>query len=223
MSLTEQVFLYCERQGPAILAEPLNALSNLAFFYAGWRLWRAVDARNAFLAPRLRLLAVLILLVGAGSLAFHTLATGWARILDIAFIGVFNLAFLVVFLEAIAGWPALRAYGAAAAFLAVDRASAAVVPATLLNGSVLYLPALATLVVLTAWARRLAPETGRLMTGATALFLVSLTARTVDLAWCGAWPWGTHWFWHMANAWVLYRLGLALQYGAQGRPSMSQE
>ena len=31
MALTDQVYAYCERLGPGLLAEPANALSNLAF------------------------------------------------------------------------------------------------------------------------------------------------------------------------------------------------
>ena len=32
--------VYCERVGPGLWAEPVNALTNAAFFLAGWLLWR---------------------------------------------------------------------------------------------------------------------------------------------------------------------------------------
>ena len=35
---------------------------------------------------------------------------------------------------------------------------------------------------------------------------VSLAARTLDRAACGAIPFGTHWLWHLLNACVLYAL-----------------
>ena len=97
MSLADPIRAYCERQGPELWAEPFNALSNLAFFYAAWRLWNRA-ATVPQLARPLRWLAALLGMVGAGSLAFHTIATGWASILDVLFIGIFNVVYLVVFL-----------------------------------------------------------------------------------------------------------------------------
>ena len=32
--------LYCEREGPGLAAEPINALTNLAFLVAAWATWR---------------------------------------------------------------------------------------------------------------------------------------------------------------------------------------
>jgi len=31
--------LYCERLGPGLWAEPINASSNLTFFIAVWAIW----------------------------------------------------------------------------------------------------------------------------------------------------------------------------------------
>lgn len=215
MSLNDQLVLYCERQGPELYAEPLNALSNLAFIFWAWKLWTQIDPRMPHLVLRLRLLAGLIALVGAGSLAFHTFATRWASILDIAFIGIFNLAYLVIFLRLVARWPEHWAFAAAAGFLMVDRVAASVIPGDVFNGSALYLPAVVVLLSLTAYARRLAPQAGRMMTGAAAVFAVSLLARSVDQALCPYWPWGTHVVWHLLNGWVLYQLSRALAAGAR--------
>lgn len=211
MNLGEPLYLYCERLGPGLLAEPLNAVSNLAFFYAAWRLWGESRRGPAQAAVPLRWLAGTIALVGAGSLAFHTFATAWGRILDLAFIGVFNLLYLAFFLKVVARWPSVRVALAVLAFLAVDRGAALAGMGTLLNGSGTYLPAIATLLALAGYALKAAPRAGQMMAGAAGVFLVSLTARTVDQAACGGWPWGTHFLWHLLNAWVLYRLSRALQ------------
>ncbi|HJW26517.1 MAG TPA: hypothetical protein VJ576_16600 [Rhodocyclaceae bacterium] len=210
MDLGEPLSLYCERIAPGIFGEPLNALSNLAFFYGAWRLWGETReeprrSRRAVLA-----LAALIALVGAGSLAFHTAATAGTRILDLLFIGIFNVVYLACFLRLAASWPAWRAGAAVLAFLAADRAAAALGLGGVLNGSGTYLPALAALAALTGYGLRLSPSAGRLMLSATAVFLMSLSARTVDQSLCGSWPWGTHFLWHLLNAWVLYRLSKAL-------------
>lgn len=105
------------------------------------------------------------------------------------------------------------ALAAAAGFVLLDRAGAMLLPAGLLNGSGFYLPALATLAALTAYALRIAPAAGRMMLAAALVFLVSLAARTLDRSLCDVWPWGTHFVWHLLNAWVLYRLARALKYG----------
>jgi hypothetical protein len=39
-------FLYSERTGPGLLAEPLNAVTNLAFFVAAWAAWRLARRRS---------------------------------------------------------------------------------------------------------------------------------------------------------------------------------
>ncbi|MEQ9061543.1 MAG: hypothetical protein RLW61_19210, partial [Gammaproteobacteria bacterium] len=50
--------------------------------------------------------------------------------------------------------------------------------------------------------------------GPAGLFVVALTARTADQALCPAWPWGTHFLWHLCNAAVL---GLAISAYARLR------
>lgn len=213
MDLNAPLLLYCERLGPGPWGEPLNALSNLGYFWFAWKLASEGDTGGTQPASRLRILAVLIALVGAASLTFHTLATRWANVLDIAAIGIFNAVFLVMFLRVIARWPVPGALAAAAGFVLLDRAAAALLPAGLLNGSVAYLPALATLAALTVHALRIAPAAGRLMLAAALTFLVALTARTLDRSLCEAWPWGTHFVWHLLTARVLWQIARALRYG----------
>ena len=221
MNLAETVMEYCERTGPGLFAEPLNACSNAAFLYAAWRLWqRAAGAPTAMAAPQ-RLLAALIALVGVASLCFHTFATRWAGILDVACIGIFNLTYLFVFLRRLAAWQSAAALAATVMFVVADRSAGLILPEEALNGSVLYLPALTALLALTVYAWRLAPAAGRVMTGAGAVFLVSLTARTLDPLVCSVWPWGTHFLWHLLNAWVLYRLSRAL-VTAQAEPDAAR-
>jgi hypothetical protein len=216
MDLGDHINAYCERHGSSWTAEPLNALSNAGFFYAAWRLWRHAGAGPPHLRGPQRSLAVLIGLVGGGSLAFHTLATVWAEILDVLFIGVFNVVFLVLFLRLVAHWPVGGAIAAGLGFVALDRGAGLVLPAGAFNGSLLYLPALTVLLALTITALVVAPVAGRRMGLAAAVFCGSLLARSLDQALCGLWPMGLHFVWHLLNAWVLFALATSLDPGRKG-------
>ena len=65
---------YCERLDPGFWAEPLNALTNLAFLIAAVAAWR-LAVRHNVLTTDIIVLIGLIAAVGIGSGAFHTFAT----------------------------------------------------------------------------------------------------------------------------------------------------
>jgi hypothetical protein len=196
---------YCERLGPGLWAEPFNALSNLAFFVAAWALWRLARQRGG---PDLEggILLGLLLSIGIGSSLYHTFATGWARWLDVGPILLFQLWFLWIYARRVIclGWPG--SLGLVAAFL-LGGALMYLDP-TLLNRSILYLPALLFVTGLGIWHRRHAREPGLLLLAAGVL-LLSLTFRTLDLAICERFAIGSHFLWHLLNGLVLYLVGRA--------------
>jgi peptidoglycan/LPS O-acetylase OafA/YrhL len=137
--------LYCERVTPAFWAEPLNALSNIAFLiaaYAAFDLWRREGKGD----PVILALIVVVAVVGLGSFAFHTLATGGAMLLDVTPIGVFIYGYFLLALRRFLqlSWPI--ALLSLAGFIALSLALASYVPREVLNGSSGYLPALAALI-----------------------------------------------------------------------------
>jgi len=189
--LTDKLDLYCERLGPGLLAEPLNALSNAAFFVAAGLLWRLARREEP-------VLIALICAIGVSSALFHTVATAWARWLDIGSILVFQLAFLWRYARGVFHWRVAAAAAFVAAFLAV--ALYARTFPQLLGGSLMYAPAIAALVGLAALKGPGQP----LLAGAAAIFALSLTLRTLDEPLCAQFPPGTHFFWHLLNPVVLY-------------------
>ncbi len=201
--------LYCERTASGLWAEPLNTLTNLAFVLAavllarvyGWsyrgRLGQGWD---------LALLIALIAAIGVGSGLWHLTARRWAMWLDVLPILVFISIFLLVSLRRALGlgWAATLAL-----FLlyhAVNTAVQRSLPPDTLNGSVFYLPTWAALALLSVWLARRHWPGWRAFAAASALFLVSLSLRTIDAAICGWLPIGTHFLWHLLNAWLLYLL-----------------
>jgi hypothetical protein len=193
--------LYCERLGPAFWAEPVNALSNIAFLLAAgaaFGLWR----RNGIGDFAILALIVIVAIVGLGSFAFHTLATRGAMLLDVVPIGIFIYGY---FLFAVRRFLALSwplALTLLVGFAGLSTALASWVPRSVLNGSSGYFPALAALVAI-GWLTR-ANAAGRAMLLAGAVFVASLAFRIIDLDVCGSLTIGTHFLWHILNAVVLY-------------------
>lgn len=193
--------LYCERLGPGLWAEPVNAVTNAAFFVAAWFLWRDAGRQGAT-APESALLIALIVAIGVGSTVFHVLATAWAYWLDLVPILVFQITFLWSYARRVIGWPAAAAAAFAAAFLVVTLYSRQF--PEVLNGSLTYAPAIVVLLALGAYHRMSGRPGPWLLAAAAGVFTVSLCLRTVDAAVCPALPVGTHFLWHLLNALVLY-------------------
>jgi hypothetical protein len=189
---------YCERLHAGLWAEPLNAFSNMAFFLAAWLLWRRSEISGD------RALAVLVALVGAGSLTFHLYATVWAKWLDVLFIEAFIYAYVASYARRMFALRWARVVAVLAGFAVFEWAFVRAFPPGAFNGSYIYFPAFLAIVLMSALAWRRSPPVARLLGLATGIFLAAIILRSVDMAWCETLPWGTHFIWHMLNAAVLY-------------------
>ncbi len=212
MNWTRQLDGYCERAGPDFWAEPLNASTNAAFLIAALvalvLAWRAARLDG----PVICLIGVLAA-IGAGSFLFHTFATAWAALADTGPIALFILGYFTVAMNRFASvrWShavllTLGFLGAMAALSWVLRITAG----GLLHGSQGYVPALVAVLGVGLWLRGRRHAAGAWLLAAAGVFAVSLAARTLDLPLCGAWPAGTHFLWHVLNAFVLGTLIVAV-------------
>ncbi|MFQ6537730.1 MULTISPECIES: ceramidase domain-containing protein [Aphanothece] len=204
--------LYCERLGPGLLAEPMNALSNGAFLLAAC--WIRASARRLMggMGRQLGTLVVLVVAIGVGSTLFHTLATPWALLADVIPILLFQLTFLWIYLRQRAKLPPGPALGLTAGFLIATLASRGA--GEVLNGSLAYGPTLLVLLAIGWHDRRRRGSPWLLMAAGT--FGLSLVLRTIDQWVCPWQPVGTHLFWHLLNAVVL---ALAARSLMPGRPA----
>jgi hypothetical protein len=202
--------IYCERLDASFWSEPLNALSNLAFILAA--LWGAYEARRRGIRRfELWLLIVLAFCIGIGSFLFHTFATGWAAAADVIPIVAFVLSYICVASLLLAGPSRVRVATIAGSVIALiillgfganwlaSSSPGAIRVFERFNGSDQYLPALAAMIIFSVGALALRHPVRWWFTGATVVFIVSLTFRTVDAGLCEAWPHGTHIFWHLLN------------------------
>lgn len=238
MTLGERVFLYCERgANEAMLAEPANALSNAAILLAALAglamvLRRPPDEREAdqFLLP------VLVLFIGLGSLAFHLYATRAAELADVVPISVFMLVYFGFALNRFVGvppaWTMLSVIGftAMVAITGQVQCGEEIVGFAqseteglepCLNGSVFYLPSLAALVIVGLYLSERGHKAAPWLLWAAAVFAISITLRSLDLALCDELviegrKVGTHAAWHVLNGLVLF---LLLRASLEGSPS----
>lgn len=227
MTLTAEIFAYCERGPDATFwAEPLNALSNAAFLiaaaiaFSAWRA-KAPPRRGAIELA----LTALVAVIGIGSFLFHTFATRWASVADVAPIGLFMIAYLGYALRRFVGfgWPAT--VGGLALFIATLYGAEMVRcgDGTCLNGSVGYLPALAVLAGIGGLLSWQGHPAGRAIAIGAAVFALSLTLRTIDRSFCpytalvASRPLGTHFLWHLLNATLLGILLLAAIHHGQAK------
>ena len=173
--------LYCERLGPGLRAEPINAFTNLAFVVAGFAAWRLAVQRNSISTGTILLIALMVA-IGVGSGLFHTFATGWARVLDIMPILLFQLVYLCVYGVLIARMRISHLTGLVILFLLAAYLGRQF--PDVLNGSLIYLPAFVLLFGLGLYHYRHVKVEPALLLWATVVFSVSLFFRTIDLDIC---------------------------------------
>ncbi len=197
----DNVDLYCERVGAGFWAEPINALTNISFILAGLGAWH-LSRRSSTLSPGIWLLLTTAVAIGIGSFVFHTVATSWARVLDVLPILIFQLLFLWLYVRRVIALTRPTSGLLLAGFLAAAYLGRQF--PEVLNGSLIYAPALLAIVALGLYHSRTA-AIGRLdLLAAAAMLAASLFFRTIDNTMCSTFPIGTHFLWHLLNGAVVY-------------------
>ncbi|WP_027858159.1 ceramidase domain-containing protein [Marinobacterium jannaschii] len=193
--------LYCERLDAGFWAEPVNAITNMAFFFAAFMAWRLARERDKLDLP-VRVLLGLIVAIGIGSSLFHTFASQWSLWADEVPIMLFQLAFLWLYSQRVIKHSMAISVALLLGFFGLTVLAG--MNAEALNGSVVYLPAAVMLFCLALYhsITRHTERNGLMI--AFGVFMLSLSLRTLDNLLCSAWPLGTHFGWHLLNALVLY-------------------
>jgi len=190
---------YCERTGPDYWAEPVNALTNLAFVIAALVVWPRVRGM-----PTGQVMAVTLGAIGAGSWLFHTHANRLTGLMDVLPI----LAFILIYVFAASrDFLGLRPWVAGAVTVGFIPYAALTVPLFALipglGSSAGYAPVPVLILIYAGLLRRSAPKTARGMAIGAGILIASLTFRTLDQPLCDAVPLGTHFMWHVLNGIML--------------------
>ncbi|PJI85009.1 ceramidase [Yoonia maricola] len=198
MDWFQQVDGYCERTDFSYWSEPLNAVTNIAFIIAALILWR----RGAGV-PLARFLTAVLFMIGVGSYLFHTHATIWALLLDVAPIGAFILIYLFGVNRDIVpmrGWIAFIAtlgffpYAIGVVWVTAQ------VPFFAISNFYWTVPLL--LVIYAVRLRDRPQIVSGFLIGA-AILTASITFRSVDEMLCDSISFGTHFVWHVLNGIML--------------------
>lgn len=199
MNLWREIDGYCERVGPGYWAEPVNAVTNLAFVLVALFLWR----RSAGV-PMARVLVVILMMIGVGSYLFHTHAQVWSAIVDTAPIGMFVLVYLFAVNRDVWGMPSWVAEIGTVLFVPCAMLTIPLwqdVP--VLGVSAVYVPVPVLILIYAALLWHRAPRLARGMAIGAGLLFVSLVFRGLDEVLCSTWPMGTHFLWHLLIAVML--------------------
>lgn len=204
---------YCERTLPGLWGEPLNAFTNIAFIIAGilaLRLYRKQAAFGVRHHWDLALLIALLFAIGIGSALWHFVPTRHTILADVVpillFINVYLLSFMVRVVDC--GWKWTILFYVL--FLILNVIINSLFSRNFLNGSIFYGPGWITLIVMGIYLLIIKHPLGKRLLAAGGIFTVSLLFRTMDKSVCPWVPEGTHFIWHLLNAWLLYLLASAL-------------
>ncbi|MBJ3763891.1 ceramidase domain-containing protein [Maribius pontilimi] len=216
MDLTRAIDGYCERMGPGLLAEPANALTNVAFLVVALWLWRRSRGIE-------RVLCAVLAAIGLGSGLFHTYAVAWAALADTIPIAVFILLYVFAAHRHFLGWSAPWSMLGVAAFvpyLVLAARGFAALPGFAISAA--YWPVPLAIAGYGVWLSRDLPHVARGLWIGAAILSLSLVARSLDAPLCDSLPLGTHFMWHLLNAVMLgWMIGVLrrqrLERGGQGR------
>ena len=192
---------YCERIGPGLFAEPLNAVTNVSFLLAAWAAW-ILATRTGTRSAGVQVLVALAASVGIGSILWHTLANAWTLILDIVPIVIFLIWFIWLYTRNVIGLRSLFASAAVAAFLVAT--FVAMPYAGVLHGALVYTLGLIVALVLGIYHARERGVARFTLLSAAAVYFVALFFRTIDNEVCPVLPIGTHFISHTLIGLVTY-------------------
>lgn len=188
-------FTYCEATALFFIAQPFNTFSNLIFFMvAGWLLMAYRHCQNSLCA------ALMVSLIGVGSVIWHGTGIDWTVWLDILAITVF-LAWYINELCLAHKIPSKARFMLVNTILTLSTAFAFLLDTWLpLKTGGFVIPAL-LLVIKPSWFSF--GQNERYIRASGGLLVVAMVFRMIDLSMCEHFVLGTHGFWHLFSGFAL--------------------
>ena len=199
MDLSKPIDIYCERLQIGIWAEPINAVTNIAFILAAIIMW----LRCKHLVEG-KILSFLLFSIGCGSFLFHTYAQTWAALLDVTAILIFILTYIFVANRRFLVWSKMVSLIGVILFFPYQLLLVSILSNIQFFGSsVQYIPVAILIFIYSGLLRKSEPNLSRGLFIGAAILCLSIISRTVDEPLCSILSVGTHFVWHILNAIML--------------------
>ena len=199
MDLFKPIDIYCERLDIGIWAEPINAVTNIAFILAAIIMW--LRCKNLVEG---KILSFLLFSIGCGSFLFHTYAQTWAALLDVTAILIFILTYIFVANRRFLFWSKMVSLIGVILFFTYQLLLVSILSNIQFFGSsVQYIPVAILIFIYSGLLRKSEPNLSRGLFIGAAILCLSIISRTVDEPLCSILSVGTHFVWHILNAIML--------------------
>jgi len=199
MDLSKPIDIYCERLDIGIWAEPINAVTNIAFILAAIIMW--LRCKNLVEG---KILSFLLFSIGCGSFLFHTYAQAWAALLDVTAILIFILTYIFLANRRFLAWSKMVSLIGVILFFPYQLLLASILSNIQFFGSsVQYIPVAILIFIYSGLLRKSEPNLSRGLFIGAAILCLSIISRTVDEPLCSILSVGTHFVWHILNAIML--------------------
>ena len=194
-------FYYCERNSIETFAEPLNAISNVAFVLCGIIFFlRKGMIKNP--------LPYSVILIGLSSFLFHYIPISFFSTLDVFSILLFVVLYNTLLTKKILNYSYFKSALSSFILILLSFLLGILFSKTIISTSSFYLGLLSYMIYIAFLLKKVSNIKYFLI--AIILFSISLIFRSVDIYLCDFISFGTHFVWHILNSLVIYFLILFL-------------
>jgi len=190
-------FFYCERTSLEAFAEPVNAISNIAFILCGI----IIFFRKGM---KLNPLPYLVIFIGLSSFLFHYIPSNFFSTLDVFSILLFVIIYNIMLTKNILNYSFLYSFLSSLILILISFLIGILLHKTVIGSSSFYVGLVLYMVYIFFFLKKVSNV--RYFFIATFLFIISLVFRTIDIYICNYIFFGTHFIWHILNSLVIYYL-----------------
>lgn len=192
---------YCERAGAGFFSEPFNVISSLAILVSAYFIYKFLK-KQAIKSFRYWFLFLLLVIVGFGSILWHSFRHPLVLALDAIPIYIFFFTFLYLLLKRLTE-STIGALVLLISFFVVQVLASYFFP-DFINGTVRHVIFATFSLSLIIWVYRKFKNLNRHLLAAFLLYVLAIIFRLIDNSVCSIFPIGTHFLWHILNAAVAY-------------------
>lgn len=192
---------YCERTANSFFAEPINLVTNLAFFVSAiftYKMLKTKNIKNSIY----HLFPWPIFLIGLGSTSWHFYRSSITLLFDAIPIHIFLGLSLFLLLKKLVKSTNLTV-GIIGIFILFQIFLTLNFP-HLLNSSIRHIVNAILLFILILWTYKKFGKAALQLFFVFAVYVAGIIFRTIDIQVCPIFPLGTHFLWHLMVAWGAY-------------------